>query len=107
MLITALQQQTFIPTMQQQMITTLDVHHAAVDVRHDLAAAVDDPHHRAVADDVRHDVLIVRHDVLTTLQQQTFTQEAQDGMGDEVETMEEEGKKKKLIAKITKSNLFG
>ena len=70
MLITALQQLTFIPTMQQQMITTLDVHHAAVDVRHDLAAAVDDPHHHAAADDVRHDVLIVRHDVLTTLQQQ-------------------------------------
>ena len=84
----------------------LDVHHAAVDVCHDLAAAVDDPHHHAAADDVCHDVLTVRHDVLATLQQQTFTQEALDGMGDEVETMEEEGKKMKVIAEVIKSNLF-
>ena len=61
MLITALQQLMFIPTMQQQMITMTDVHLAAADVRHDLAAAVDDPHHHAAVDVHHHLAAAVVH----------------------------------------------
>ena len=42
---------------------------------------------------------------IATLQQQKLTQEAQDSMGDEVETMREEGKKGKVITEVIKSSL--
>ena len=42
---------------------------------------------------------------IATLQQE-LTQEAQDSMGDEVETMQGERKKMKVIAEVIKSNLF-
>ena len=48
---------------------------------------------------------VVLHSMLMR-REEMFTQEAHDGVGDKMETMEEEGKKKKVIAEVINSSLF-